>query len=62
MVSEKQAGVRSHVTLDVHVLAELQRLQVPHSDDSLKYQYRLEKDRYGTLSPAQVTHLRILLV
>ncbi|KAF6734215.1 Alanine--tRNA ligase, mitochondrial [Oryzias melastigma] len=46
VASEKQAGVRSHVTLDVHVLAELQRLQVPHSDDSLKYQYRLEKDRY----------------
>ncbi|RVE76803.1 hypothetical protein OJAV_G00012440 [Oryzias javanicus] len=46
VASEKQAGVRSHVTLDVHILAELQRLQVPHSDDSLKYQYGLEKDRY----------------
>uniref|UniRef100_A0A7N8WL66 Alanine--tRNA ligase n=1 Tax=Mastacembelus armatus TaxID=205130 RepID=A0A7N8WL66_9TELE len=34
------------VMLDVLSLAELQRLGVPHTDDGLKYQYRLEQGRY----------------
>ncbi|XP_023809293.1 alanine--tRNA ligase, mitochondrial isoform X3 [Oryzias latipes] len=46
VASEKRAGLWSHVMLDLHILAELQRLKVPHTDDSLKYQYGLEKDRY----------------
>ncbi|XP_034385668.1 alanine--tRNA ligase, mitochondrial isoform X2 [Cyclopterus lumpus] len=41
-----QSGVQSQVTLDVLSLADLQRLGVPHTDDGLKYQYRLDKDRY----------------
>uniref|UniRef100_A0A3Q1GL50 Alanine--tRNA ligase n=1 Tax=Acanthochromis polyacanthus TaxID=80966 RepID=A0A3Q1GL50_9TELE len=41
-----QSGVELSVMLDVLSLAELQRLGVPHTDDSLKYAYRLEKDRY----------------
>ncbi|XP_070770947.1 alanine--tRNA ligase, mitochondrial isoform X1 [Enoplosus armatus] len=43
-----QSGVQSQVSqmLDVLSLAELQRLGVPHTDDSLKYQYSLEQDRY----------------
>ncbi|KAK5898602.1 hypothetical protein CesoFtcFv8_008163 [Champsocephalus esox] len=40
-----QTGVQSQV-LDVLSLAELQRLRVPHTDDSLKYQYSLQRDRY----------------
>lgn len=48
VMSELQAGAQSQVTLDVLSLAELQRLAVPHTDDSLKYQYRLERGRYGT--------------
>ncbi|XP_068455614.1 alanine--tRNA ligase, mitochondrial [Clinocottus analis] len=40
------SGLRSQVTLDVLSLADLQRLGVPHTDDSLKYQYRLDQDRY----------------
>ncbi len=48
VVSDLQSGVQSQVMLDVLSLAELQRLGVPHTDDSLKYQYRLEQDRYGT--------------
>ena len=56
--------------LDVLSLAELQRLGVPHTDDGLKYQYRLEQDQYvmsdwvslsliGShwVPPALVTHL-----
>lgn len=46
-----QSGVRSQVTLDVVSLAELRRLGVPHTDDSLKYKYGLERDRYGTSHP-----------
>ncbi|KAM9362720.1 alanine--tRNA ligase, mitochondrial [Symphorus nematophorus] len=46
VTSEQQSGVQSPVMLDVLSLAELQRLRVPHTDDSLKYQYRLEQDRY----------------
>ncbi|XP_035814348.2 alanine--tRNA ligase, mitochondrial isoform X1 [Amphiprion ocellaris] len=45
-VSSEQAGADLSVMLDVLSLAELQRLGVPHTDDSLKYGYRLEKDRY----------------
>uniref|UniRef100_A0AAQ6A9A1 Alanine--tRNA ligase n=1 Tax=Amphiprion ocellaris TaxID=80972 RepID=A0AAQ6A9A1_AMPOC len=41
-----KAGADLSVMLDVLSLAELQRLGVPHTDDSLKYGYRLEKDRY----------------
>ncbi len=48
VMSDLQSGVRSQVMLDVLSLAELQRLAVPHTDDSLKYRYRLEQDRYGT--------------
>ncbi|XP_042372031.1 alanine--tRNA ligase, mitochondrial-like [Plectropomus leopardus] len=44
--SDLQSGVESQVMLDVLSLAELQRLGVPHTDDSLKYQYRMEQDRY----------------
>uniref|UniRef100_A0A8P4KQH0 Alanine--tRNA ligase n=1 Tax=Dicentrarchus labrax TaxID=13489 RepID=A0A8P4KQH0_DICLA len=36
----------SQVMLDVLSLAELQHLGVPHTDDSLKYQYSLEQGRY----------------
>uniref|UniRef100_A0A671TCR5 Alanine--tRNA ligase n=1 Tax=Sparus aurata TaxID=8175 RepID=A0A671TCR5_SPAAU len=43
VMSELQAGAQAQVTLDVLSLAELQRLAVPHTDDSLKYQYRLER-------------------
>ncbi|XP_040002495.1 alanine--tRNA ligase, mitochondrial isoform X1 [Xiphias gladius] len=46
VASDLQSGVQSQVMLDVLSLAELQRLGVPHTDDSLKYQYRLEQDRY----------------
>ncbi|XP_059186184.1 alanine--tRNA ligase, mitochondrial [Centropristis striata] len=44
--SNQQSGVQSQVMLDVVSLAELQRLGVPHTDDSLKYQYCLEQDHY----------------
>lgn len=47
--AEQQPSVQSQVTLDVISLAELQRLAVPHTDDSLKYQYRLEGGQYGTV-------------
>lgn len=40
------SGVGSQVTLDLLSLADLQRLGVPHTDDGLKYQYRLDQDRY----------------
>lgn len=49
--SELHSGVRSQVVLDVVSLAELQRLGVPHTDDSLKYQYHLDQDSYGTVPP-----------
>lgn len=49
--SELQSGVQSQVMLDVVSLAELQRLEVPHTDDSFKYQYSLEQDSYGTVPP-----------
>lgn len=58
MASEQQADVPSRLTLDVLSLAKLQHLGVPHTDDSLKYEYGLEGEgegRYGTLLPAQVT-------
>ncbi|KAM7008782.1 alanine--tRNA ligase, mitochondrial [Tautogolabrus adspersus] len=44
--SDQQAGVQSQVKLDVLSLAELQRRRVPHTDDSLKYQYSLQDNRY----------------
>ncbi|KAE8299889.1 Alanine--tRNA ligase, mitochondrial [Larimichthys crocea] len=44
--SDLHSGVQSQVMLDVLSLAELQRLAVPHTDDSLKYQYSLEQGRY----------------
>lgn len=40
--AELQAGVGSQLTLDVVSLSELQRLGVPHTDDSPKYNYRLQ--------------------
>uniref|UniRef100_A0A3Q3FS25 alanine--tRNA ligase n=1 Tax=Kryptolebias marmoratus TaxID=37003 RepID=A0A3Q3FS25_KRYMA len=46
VVSEQQAGVSSRLMLDVLSLAALQRVGVPHTDDSLKYAYRLEDGRY----------------
>ncbi|MEQ2271864.1 hypothetical protein XENORESO_010321, partial [Xenotaenia resolanae] len=55
MLSEQQAGVRPRLLPDVLSLAELQRSGVPHTDDTLKYRYRLENGRYGTQLPAQVT-------
>uniref|UniRef100_A0A7N8Y9C7 Alanine--tRNA ligase n=1 Tax=Mastacembelus armatus TaxID=205130 RepID=A0A7N8Y9C7_9TELE len=39
-------NVETLMMLDVLSLAELQRLGVPHTDDGLKYQYRLEQGRY----------------
>uniref|UniRef100_A0A3Q3AEM3 alanine--tRNA ligase n=1 Tax=Kryptolebias marmoratus TaxID=37003 RepID=A0A3Q3AEM3_KRYMA len=42
----QQAGVSSRLMLDVLSLAALQRVGVPHTDDSLKYAYRLEDGRY----------------
>lgn len=47
VTSELQSADQSQVMLDVVSLAELQRLGVPHTDDGLKYQYRLDQDRYG---------------
>ncbi|XP_060919568.1 alanine--tRNA ligase, mitochondrial isoform X2 [Labrus mixtus] len=44
--SDQQAGVQSQVVLDILSLAELQRCGVPHTDDSLKYQYSLQNNRY----------------
>lgn len=35
--------------LDVLSLAELRRLEVPPTDDSLKYRYRLQEDTYGSI-------------
>nr|XP_040041394.1 alanine--tRNA ligase, mitochondrial isoform X1 [Gasterosteus aculeatus aculeatus] len=46
VTSGLQSGVPSQVPLDILSLAELHRLGVPHTEDGLKYQYRLEKDRY----------------
>ncbi|KAF3688223.1 Alanine--tRNA ligase, mitochondrial [Channa argus] len=44
--SDQQRGPESLLMMDVVSLAELQRLGVPHTDDSLKYQYTLERDQY----------------
>ncbi|MEQ2207697.1 hypothetical protein XENOCAPTIV_017054, partial [Xenoophorus captivus] len=49
MLSEQQAGVRPRLLPDVLSLAELQRSGVPHTDDTLKYRYRLENGRYATV-------------
>ncbi|KAG7217976.1 hypothetical protein INR49_008232 [Caranx melampygus] len=46
VTSDAASGGRAQVTVDVLSLAELQRLVVPHTDDSLKYQYRLDQGRY----------------
>lgn len=62
MGSEQQAGVPSRLTLDVLNLAKLQGLDVPPTNDSLKYEYRVENRRYGTLPPAQVTQPSLFLV
>eukprot|EP00064_Thunnus_orientalis_P026065 superscaffoldBa00015128_g26526 len=45
VVSELQSD-QSPVMPDVLSLAELQRDGVPHTDDSLKYEYRLQQHRY----------------
>nr|XP_057925896.1 alanine--tRNA ligase, mitochondrial isoform X1 [Doryrhamphus excisus] len=42
----EQSGARSQLALDVVTLAALQQLGVGHTDDSLKYEYRLEQNRY----------------
>uniref|UniRef100_A0A1A8I0L1 Alanine--tRNA ligase n=2 Tax=Nothobranchius kuhntae TaxID=321403 RepID=A0A1A8I0L1_NOTKU len=44
--SELQSDAPSQVTPDVLSLAALLRLGLPHTDDSLKYQYRLDRGRY----------------
>ncbi|XP_029009476.1 alanine--tRNA ligase, mitochondrial isoform X2 [Betta splendens] len=46
VVSDLQSGVQCPVMLDVVSLAELQKSAVPHTDDRLKYQYRLDQDQY----------------
>uniref|UniRef100_A0A7N6BSX2 Alanine--tRNA ligase n=1 Tax=Anabas testudineus TaxID=64144 RepID=A0A7N6BSX2_ANATE len=46
MAENQKSGVRSQVTLDVVSLAELHGAGVPHTDDSLKYRYTLDQDRY----------------
>ncbi|XP_030598859.1 alanine--tRNA ligase, mitochondrial isoform X2 [Archocentrus centrarchus] len=46
VVLEMQSGHQSQVTLDVLSLTELQHLGVPHTDDTLKYEYHLEQGRY----------------
>ncbi|KAM4749821.1 alanine--tRNA ligase, mitochondrial [Anableps anableps] len=46
MLSEQQTGARPRLLLDVLSLAALQRGGVPHTDDTLKYGYRLEDGRY----------------
>ncbi|KAL3995717.1 nicolin-1 [Sarotherodon galilaeus] len=53
-----QAGDRAQVTLDVLSLTELQRLGVPHTDDSLKYDYRLAEGRY-VFPPCHATVLAL---
>uniref|UniRef100_A0A3Q4N6M3 alanine--tRNA ligase n=1 Tax=Neolamprologus brichardi TaxID=32507 RepID=A0A3Q4N6M3_NEOBR len=53
-----QAGDRAQVTLDVLSLTELQRLGVPHTDDSLKYDYRLAEGRY-VFPPCRATVLAL---
>lgn len=62
VVSEQQPGVPARLTLDVLSLAKLRGLDVPPTDDSLKYEYGVEKRRYGGLPPAQVTELSLVLV
>lgn len=42
-----QARGQDQLTPDTVSLAELQRLGVPHTDNSLKYRYHLEGDTYG---------------
>ncbi|KAM9314302.1 alanine--tRNA ligase, mitochondrial [Pholidichthys leucotaenia] len=44
--SDLHSSVLSPLTLDVLSLAELRHLGVPHTDDSPKYEYGLEQDRY----------------
>uniref|UniRef100_A0A7N6F9C1 Alanine--tRNA ligase n=1 Tax=Anabas testudineus TaxID=64144 RepID=A0A7N6F9C1_ANATE len=46
MAENQKVSVRSQVTLDVVSLAELHGAGVPHTDDSLKYRYTLDQDRY----------------
>lgn len=45
--------------LDIHSLAELQRRGVPNTNDSPKYNYRLEADgRYGKMAAVSLySHL-----
>ncbi|XP_068607557.1 alanine--tRNA ligase, mitochondrial [Brachionichthys hirsutus] len=45
LMSDLRSGDRSQLALDVHSLAELQDA-VPHTDDRLKYGYRLDQGRY----------------
>lgn len=42
-----QACDQDQLTPDTVGLAELRRLGVPHTDNSLKYRYHLEGDAYG---------------
>ena len=47
VMSDPHSGVQSQVMLGILSLADLQSLGVPHTDSSLKYQYRLEDSRYS---------------
>ncbi|XP_041640668.1 alanine--tRNA ligase, mitochondrial [Cheilinus undulatus] len=44
--NDQLAGVQSALMLDVVSLSELQRRGVPHTDDSLKYEYGLNNNTY----------------
>lgn len=47
--AELPSGSSSQLTLDVVSLSELQRRGVPHTDDSPKYNYKLQRNNsYGT--------------
>lgn len=54
MVSDQPADAQPGLTLDVSSLMALQRSGVPHTDDSMKYQYRLKEDGYGTVQSVSV--------
>ncbi|XP_060951605.1 alanine--tRNA ligase, mitochondrial [Limanda limanda] len=58
VASELRSGDQSHSMLDVVSLAALQRLAVPHTDDSLKYQYRQEEEQY-VFPPCSATVLAL---
>ncbi|XP_037546073.1 alanine--tRNA ligase, mitochondrial [Nematolebias whitei] len=59
VASEQQVGVPSQLTLDVLSLAKLQHLGVPHTDDSLKYEYGLEGEGRYVFPECQATVLAL---